>query len=592
MRYGLFLGLDDSGASGSEGAGNERLKVTLSADSKPNRRKTVSPIKRQQPAVHSNGKSPVGRLLERKRRSASLAEEPKLTGLAGWRLLSKRNLGLPFPNAASSRGSTLAASTNSSRSRASHYREISQKAKAKHRRIDDIEGIRASACESFTKPIHKEMEETRRFLSQLSVSSSPAAQKPLGMDEGVQDALKQLDEMRKDFERKIKEEEEAKLKAIRDAEDEKKRREQEQQQLARKQAQEKEEEEKRRLAQQQQEQQEQQQLQQQQQQQAIGQMAGQGLQASKGAATTAAKSSTQVSAVALEWGEKYRAMYRQLMGELAPKIRANKDTKSYCFMQKGLITRSIGQLKDSQEFVNRISQKIADIIAEASNRYGADAQSWVINLTAKSIVKQAETEVTVHRNVAYPLAAVTVNIMQLYPQLIDLLMVRLVKKCPYVIPQYIGRRPNQTSDEFLRSIGYKEKDDDVLETDVMYEERMNGMLCLFAAVVQTTPLNGKPNPFPVAYGWTWFARMVNLQPRSVSPSLVNSFLEIAGDSMMAAYSKQFKKLLDVLVKQWMPAIPLDEPLAVASKSRLSSYMDKYASSGTLTQIEGRNIKRV
>ncbi|KAI8318414.1 GLE1-domain-containing protein [Martensiomyces pterosporus] len=589
MKYGLFLGLDSSDASSSE-PDKKHLTVKFDAKSKSARRKTASPIKRQavvgtsfvfgSSSAHS---SPTGSLFERKRRSTSLADEPRLADLSGWRLFNRRNLGTPFPGAAGARGSTL---SGSSYSKASHFRELAEKVKVKHRKIsgDDVESIRARACQTYAQPIHRELEETRKFLAQLSVSVAAADDtgRAGDIDKGVQDTLKRLDQLRQEYEQKQKEEEEAKLRIVREAEEKMRQEKERIAQQAEKEA------EDMRLAEQQQRQQ---QEQEQQKQLAARKQAAEQHPAPAESATAGATGwpSAQVSPDALQWAEGYRASYRSLMDSLAPKIRENKEVKSYCFMQKGLITRSIGQLKDSQEFVNRISQKIIGIIDESA-RYGPDAQTWVINLTAKAIVKQAETEVTVHRNIAYPLAAVAVNVMLRHPGLVDLFLVRLVKKCPYIVPQFIGRKPNQSSDEFLRSIGYKEKDDDVLETDVMYEERMNGMLSLYAAVLQTTPPNSQPNPFPVAHGWTWLARITNLRPRAISPSLVNTFLEIAGASMMAAYGAQFKKALDFIARHWVPAIPLDEPLAVASKSRLSTYMDTYVSTGTLKQVEGRNIK--
>ncbi|KAJ1949670.1 hypothetical protein EC988_004679 [Linderina pennispora] len=90
-------------------------------------------------------------------------------------------------------------------------------------------------------------------------------------------------------------------------------------------------------------------------------------------------------------------------------------------------------------------------------------------------------------------------------------------------------------------------------------------------------------------GWTWMARMVNLPPRAISPALVVTFLELAGTAMLAAYDEQFRKLLRALANRWLPMVPTDEPLAVASKSRLGSYLEDYQRTGCLGEVEGRVI---
>ncbi|RUP21123.1 GLE1-like protein-domain-containing protein [Jimgerdemannia flammicorona] len=80
-------------------------------------------------------------------------------------------------------------------------------------------------------------------------------------------------------------------------------------------------------------------------------------------------------------------------------------------------------------------------------------------LTAKSFVKQAETEVTVNMPTAYPLAHVCVLLFRRHPTFLDSLMARFVK-CTYVIP-------------------YMDKQ--------LYSERMCGILALWAVILQMTP---------------------------------------------------------------------------------------------------------
>ncbi|KAJ1822808.1 hypothetical protein LPJ60_001887 [Coemansia sp. RSA 2675] len=562
----------------------------------------------------------VSPLFDRKRRAASTADnfavvtkvklpptqQQQLRAVRSsaykWQAYGHRSLGvplsLPVSGAAAAGG---LASASSAHAQGDHYRELAEKARAKIRRvsIDGVASARTHASQTYAQRIQRELEETQKFLAQLTLSPAPAIPKPAvptkaTIDAGVSDTLNQVQELRKEYEEKRRAEVElqAKKREAKELEKQKKKEEEERAKAppppappvaspaADKPAKPKKVPVK------------------------ADTLAPTPLASSSLVGAIAPPEATLPSIVppvtttavklvspdALEWATKYRNLYTQLMGELAPKIKNDKNKRTYCFKHRGTITKSIGQLKDSWVFVNRCTTTISEILAE-STRHGADVHSWMLNLTAKAIVKQAEKEASIAQHAAYPLATTAVLIMQTYPQLTDMLLIRLVKKCPYVVPQYFGRQAEQSVEDYLRSIGYKEKEDEGLESESIYTERMTGMLALYAAVVQIASANGKPNPFPISHGWTWMARLLNLPPRSISPLLVHTFLSVAGASLMAAYGKQFKKLLDALINSWVPSISSKDPVAIASKSNLCGYLEKYQRTGMLPECEGRVIKR-
>ncbi|KAJ2897203.1 Nuclear pore complex nucleoporin component [Coemansia aciculifera] len=591
MRYGLF-------ASTSPGD-KARLRAATVAEP-PNCEALTSDTRN---GLYTN--VDVSPLFDRSRRTTSTKDHAPVVANAKspssraakpaanqWQVYSRCSLGVPLTLPVST---TSAAS--SAYSRVDRYRDLAEKTRVKLRRVsvDGVASARSQASHTYAQRIQHELEETQKFLAQLSLTTptSLASYKPgsAAIDASVADTLNQVKELRKEYDEKRRAEEEAQAQQRRDKELEKQ-----------KEIQRKADEEKAKAA------------------------PPPAAAAPKPAATvtevaktgkakpvvTSSSTSSSntvvaspplavpttvptpietkfVSDDALAWATKYRNMYAQLMSGLAPSIKNDKAKRMYCFNQRGTITKSIGQLKDSWVFVNRCTRTISDILAE-SKRQGADVHGWMLNLTAKAIVKQAEKEASIAQHAVYPLATTAVLLMQTYPQLADMLMIRLVKKCPYVIPQYFGRQPGQSVEDYLRSIGYKGKEDDELESESIYTERMAGMVALYAAIVQIPSANGKPNPFPVSYGWTWMARVLNLAPRSISPLLVHTFLSVAGTSLMAAYGKQFKKLLDTLSNSWIPSITAKDPTATASKSNLCGYLEKYQRTGVLPECEGRVIK--
>ncbi|KAJ2082599.1 hypothetical protein H4R24_001480 [Coemansia sp. RSA 988] len=542
----------------------------------------------------TNNEAVVSPLFDRRRRRtlSSIDHGEKHAGLAltrgkvrSWRMYARRSLGAPFP-VASSPLSARPSGDSTAYSRGDRYRELAEKANMRLRRFSTsaADTARSTACQAYARPIHQELEETRVFLENLTIAPQQLPPTTTGkslsktdeIDESVADTLAKVDQMRRDFYRKREQEKEEKVNAKKQLEEQQRQNQQQKQ---------REDDERR--------------------QKEAAEKAKPVVETVKPAPATVAltpsvapKPNTVTNATsqlhapstnaAQEWAAKYRQMYRELMDDLAPQIKGNKPKSSYCFRQRGLITRGIGQLKDSWDFICRTADSIKTIIAESAHQ-GEDVQRWMLNLVAKAAVKQAEKEVAVAHHAAFPLAAAAVLVMQTYPQLVDMLLLRLVKKCPYVIPEYAAKLPTQPTAEYMRTIGYKDNGDEI-ESRELYSERMAGMIALFAAVVQTNDLGGRPNPLPLNYGWTWLSRMANLAPRAISPLLVQTFLSIAGPAMLATYGRQMTKIIDVLADKWIPAIPAASPGAVAAKSNLCGYIEEYRNFGTLKECPGRIIK--
>ncbi|KAJ2774179.1 hypothetical protein IWQ56_000687 [Coemansia nantahalensis] len=565
MRYGLFLLSDDAPLS-APATGAVRGLYRESPHSPP---ATAVPDRPQKPAAPA-GRRPRALTL------ASMVAAGQIPGseLHGRRAHVRRSIGTPFPVASSPLSPRPMA--DSAYGKGGRHRELTERAKLRVRYSGSATEARASARQAYVHSIQKEAEDVRAFLAGLTLAPPPAAP-AAAMDPSVADTLAQVDQMRRDFEKRQKEEAEAKEKAakelaeakareLEEAEAKEKQQQEESQRSAEEAARKRADEEKAKAA-----------------------------TAATAAAvpeqTLVAQASSlapqTVSAPALEWADKYRRMYREIMDEVAPEIQRNKDIKAACFKQRGLITRGLGQLKDSWEFIARTADNIKAILADSAGG-GPLVERWMLNLVAKAIVKQAEREVSVTHPAAYPLAATAVLITQKHPQLLDMLMVRLVKKCPYVIPEYIRRQPGQSVADFVRASGYKENEDGERESEGIYMERMAGMVALFAAIVQTAS-NGSSNPFPIRHGWTWLARMLNQAPRTISPLLVQTFLSVAGTAMAAAYPRQLPKMLD-LASLWLNAAPAKNAAAVALRSNLTSYLEEYRRTGKLKECAGRNIK--
>lgn len=153
------------------------------------------------------------------------------------------------------------------------------------------------------------------------------------------------------------------------------------------------------------------------------------------------------------------------------------------------INKRIIQIANSRAHIKSIVNELTFIINEAWNQHGADFMNYCIVITAKKIVEQAETQISLHSPSAFPVAQVVVDLSCQQKGLMPVIVYLIMKKCPYAVPRYISRRVDQSVREHKIKMGYTENGQS-LEQEMMYTERMAGILCLYGAIIQSKPTSG------------------------------------------------------------------------------------------------------
>lgn len=88
-----------------------------------------------------------------------------------------------------------------------------------------------------------------------------------------------------------------------------------------------------------------------------------------------------------------------------------------------------------------------------------------------------------HHEAAFPIAVVASGVWELHPQVGDLILAHLHKKCPYAIPHYPPMKEGTPVDEYQRILGYR-VDNSGVEGQDSFLKRMSGMIRLYAAIIQ------------------------------------------------------------------------------------------------------------
>ncbi|KAF8929800.1 GLE1-like protein-domain-containing protein [Dissophora ornata] len=284
--------------------------------------------------------------------------------------------------------------------------------------------------------------------------------------------------------------------------------------------------------------------------------------------------------------QNYTKVLDQIRQVVLPTVAANPALKKYCNSAKREMVADLGQLVNKQSEIFRVATDIDNIFKRTMQSQNENAYMWVMNCTAKKLVKQAETEALVKSAPVFPLAHVAVLLFSNHQIFLDVLMARFAKKCPYVTPMYIAKGPNDSADEFMQKLAYK-KTGSGWETEAQYNARQCAMFTLYCAIMQTTPPVGQ-NKYPLTHGWTWMARIVNMPPRPITPSLITVFLEVCGNSYLRTYRNQAAKVLKLVADEFIPLIPRQ---GVDGTTRLKTLLEEYFRTGNIPVADGRDYGR-
>jgi hypothetical protein len=221
------------------------------------------------------------------------------------------------------------------------------------------------------------------------------------------------------------------------------------------------------------------------------------------------------------------------------------------------INLAVNQIGLSLSSVRQKSSLLSALLQQGSTGpFSASSLSaWLHIHIAERIVAEGAEQVVLSLPSSFALGAVLVLITQATPSMKRIVLGAFYRQCPYTIPQWYRREPDETAEHFRARLGYRKPD----ESRERYSERMGGYVSLFAAMCQTAMPNAPPNPFGLDLLWTWMARMINAKPRPLTALILANALEVAGYAMNQRYGSQFQKLLRLVLAELVPSLPQQAP---------------------------------
>ncbi|KAF8310476.1 hypothetical protein DL93DRAFT_2157777 [Clavulina sp. PMI_390] len=311
--------------------------------------------------------------------------------------------------------------------------------------------------------------------------------------------------------------------------------------------------------------------------------------------------------------------------KLNPDFVPDPQTKKMINSGRRLFTQKIGQLTNTRESVNRVVSEIQAVLTpNPDDRNRNMAIEYALqHILCKTIIRQAEVEVTAKPSTAFPLAKVVMRLVELHPTgLESIFMYNLVKRTgPWVIAWVPPMKQGMTNETYRRECwGYKPATSD--ETSTQYIDRMVGLLTLYGALLQTSPspefmAQTQNNPAlhyatfaasTVVPGvlllprlWTWTARMCNsaeLMSHPGAAHILAAVIGTAGNLGMAVYGAQFQKMMICLMEKCeKPELPGGDESPIGGKEggegkagrvRLLLMLQDWQKDGKLN-MEGRDF---
>ncbi|KAG0339086.1 Nuclear pore complex nucleoporin component [Podila horticola] len=250
--------------------------------------------------------------------------------------------------------------------------------------------------------------------------------------------------------------------------------------------------------------------------------------AKKASLATSNAAGVFVSQAADKERQHYKSVLDYIHNEVVVAIDSNKAVKKSCADAKREIVPLIGQLINVRDEILRVAITIDGVFKKIRDAHGDNGYYWIMNIAAKKFV-------------------------------------------------------SDTPELYMKKLGYARKDKG-WESEAQYDARQCAIFSLYCAIMQTEPTVGR-NIYPITHAWTWMARVLNMPPRTITPALISSFVDVCGHVYLSTYRNQALKIFRLTMTDFIPMVPKE---GVAGATRLKTQLEDFMKSGHIPKAEGRD----
>ena len=138
-------------------------------------------------------------------------------------------------------------------------------------------------------------------------------------------------------------------------------------------------------------------------------------------------------------------------------------------------------------------------------------------------------------------------------------MAHFYQQCPYLIPHFPDKSKTESEADYLTKLGYKILDDNKIEDQDKFLQRISGITKLFATMAiikQKRAQINSAHPFNVDNLWSWFSNFLNAPTKNADlcATLLNDFFEVTSYQMNLRYRRQFAKIVFYAKNVYLPQL--------------------------------------
>lgn len=247
---------------------------------------------------------------------------------------------------------------------------------------------------------------------------------------------------------------------------------------------------------------------------------------------------------ALKMEERRLQMYKEVVGkDVASEMDFNKEYRSHGMQ----MARRIKTITGTKENVRTKADELVKLMNSTC------PQSVNIGIFADKVVSQSTNASS--NNVLYGYGHVIVMVTSQVPHAMEILLAKLNRVCIFTVPKYLSysEAAFESRDAYFKAIGYQEEDGK-LESIDSYVARLTQHMKLYGALIQTE-VDGFRNLHGIEEGWKWLARFLNALPANIYTAVaLQAFIELAGFGLYRRYKNQFKKLINIISRDFLKAL--------------------------------------
>jgi len=209
-----------------------------------------------------------------------------------------------------------------------------------------------------------------------------------------------------------------------------------------------------------------------------------------------------------------------------------------------VLNMGVSQISALKRTIEKGASQLCEILSRLKG--GGDQQLYMFGLW-KSVDLLADTSLNIQAKSdatdAWPVAHVCARIFIAHPDAFTIFKGLMYQRCRYLIPSYEHESGDKDEEDlFRRTVGYQR--------------------LWFALMVLRKDYN---------LMWAWWSRVSNAKVRRITPSLIVAALEISAHSMQQRFGRQWKKLVDVIRRDFLPQA---EELREAQPALISSIIPR------------------